>query len=84
MFLTKRSLLTSVICFVHCQKFVHGFQVEPKRNNFGILGKRSNFIKVGKDFGKLYVQLGDNFQCTDNLRRFGYILSYKQHKEYLI
>ncbi len=51
-------------------KCVYGFQVRPKfGNKFGIFGKcpKQTF---DNDFGKLYVQLGDKFQCTDKLGTF--------------
>ncbi len=56
--------------YFHFQKFVHSFQVGPKFGyKFGIFMKCSKQI-FGKDFGKLYVQRGDKFQCTDKLGTF--------------
>ncbi len=46
------------------------FKVGPKFGyKFRIFGKCLKQI-FGKDFGKLYVQLGEKFQCTDNLGTF--------------
>ncbi len=55
---------------------VYGFQVGPKFGyKLGILGKC-----LKQTFGKLYMQLGDKFQYTDHLGRFGSILSDKNNK----
>ncbi len=62
---------------IHFQKFIHGFQVGPKFGYKFWYFKKVFKIDKGEEFGKLYVQSGDKFQCADNWRRFGCIPSDK-------
>ena len=45
-------------------------------NKFGVLRKFSKWT-FGKDIGKLQVQFGDKFQCTDNLGAF-WVIKWKK------